>query len=209
MKKLLTTALACAHRGPDGRSAEPHRSLHLPERGPRGRKELHGLPARRLRPLAGVLPRALPTARRQRLPHRLDTERRPAPHRRRSHRRRHGPTDDRRHARRLGEGPKRTGRHMGLFRRSGLGLRTVLLRRVHARRRKTLPHRLRQGAPRRCGAVDGRRRHGGLRPAPPRTVRLGLFDERPAGHVPRPPPATTTPSSSPSPTTRPWPCCAE
>ena len=66
-----------------------------------------------------------------------------------------------------GEGPKHTGRAHGLFRRSGLELRTVLLRGVHARRRKTLPHRLRQDAPRHCGTVDGRRRHGGLRPAPP------------------------------------------
>lgn len=58
--------------------------------------------------------------------------------------------------RRLGRRPETHGQTHGLFRRSGLGLRTVLLRRVHARRRKTLPHRLRQGAPRRCGAVDGR-----------------------------------------------------
>ena len=38
MKKLLTTALLALTAARDGRSAEPRRSLHLPERGPRGLK---------------------------------------------------------------------------------------------------------------------------------------------------------------------------
>ncbi|MEI3554373.1 MAG: alpha/beta hydrolase-fold protein [Alistipes senegalensis] len=56
MKKLLTTTLLAARRGPDGRGPEPHRNLHPPEQDPRRREKLHGLPARRLRPLRESYP---------------------------------------------------------------------------------------------------------------------------------------------------------
>lgn len=86
-----------------------------------------------------------------------------------------------------GEGPKRTGKHMGYFDVPGWDYERFFFEEFMP----AVEKRYRIASDKAHRAVAGLSMGGGgtaaLRPAPPRTVRLGLFDERPAGHVPRPP----------------------